>query len=532
MKIFSMKKIIIAILYIVSTAVYAQSDIYSIKNIDVNTKYSDFGVSYYKDDKVIFASSRKDKAKYSKKWRPNNQLFLELYEGLIGKDGEIDSLQLFSDNINTKYHESNAVFTKDGTTVYFSSNNYLDKNYKTDKNKVNLIQLYRAKVDKDGNWSDIQPMPFNSKEYQTGHPALNEAEDKLYFVSDMPGTRGLTDIYVVDIYWDGSYGLPRNLGPNINTPRKQMFPFVKDNILYFASDDIVDGFGGLDLYHVPLNKDGLVKERAKNMGAPLNSALDDFSIVFAEDGNTGYFSSNREGGKGDDDIYYFTRKRCMQTIVGVVTNSETKEILPNTEVKIIDVEKDKVLTKVVSDENGKYSFTIRCSKRYKIETSKEEYKPAVADVLATSVFDFGHTKDLALTPVVPEKFVKERGKIMVKINPIYFDYDRSFIRPDAEFELKKIVEIVKEYPNIILEFGSHTDSRGSDSYNLKLSQRRAMSTINWLLENGVPSKNIQGKGFGETQLVNKCNNGVDCNEYEHQLNRRSEFVVLNPEIFE
>jgi len=304
-----MKKITLILALFFVGFLTAQEENYIIKNIEDNTKFQDFGVSYYADSTVVFASSRSQKSIRKNIWPGNSQPFLELFKGCYNSDGEIIDVEKFSKKLNSKYHDANVVFTKDFKTVYFTRNNYLNKKFKKDSAGWNLNQLYKAQIDEKGKWSNIQPMPFNNDNYQTGHPALNEEENVLYFISDMPGTYGKTDIYMVDILADGTYGTPKNLGPNVNTSEKEMFPFIDENdILYFASDGFVNGKGGLDIYAIQISENYAV-EMVKNLGSPINSSEDDFGLVYQKENRTGYFASNRPGGK-EMMIFTFLRKLC------------------------------------------------------------------------------------------------------------------------------------------------------------------------------------------------------------------------------
>lgn len=284
-----MKKITLIILLFCAGFLNAQDVNYRIKNISENTELADFGVTYFGENEAVFASSRKDKSIRNRKWYLNKQPYLELFKGTLGADGEINNVERFSEKINTKYHESNVTFTKDLKTVYFSRNNYLDKEIAKDEDGWVLIQLYKATVGDNGEWTNIVPMPFNSDNYQTGHPSLNTQEDKLYFTSDMPGTLGSTDIFVVDINADGTYGEPVNLGPNVNTRRKEMFPFIdENNVLYFSSNGYQDGKGQLDVYAAKIiGKEAI--EPAKNLGYPINSKSDDFAFVKKSGEKWGHF---------------------------------------------------------------------------------------------------------------------------------------------------------------------------------------------------------------------------------------------------
>ena len=524
-----MKKITLLLIIFSVSILTAQEENYTIKNLKVNTKYSDFGISYFGENEAVFSSSRRDKAVRKRVWVFNKQPFLELYKGSIINEGEVVEVEHFSKTINSKYHESNVAFTKDLKTVYFSRNNYLNKKFKKDSTGMNLIQLYRARINDEGEWTDIEPMPFNSDNYQTGHPVLNKKENKLYFTSDMPGSFGATDIYVVDIKRDGSFGSPINLGPNVNTRKKEMFPFIDENdVLYFSSDGREEGKGGLDVYATKiLGHEAL--EAGLNLGYPINSAKDDFGFTFMPGKREGHFSSNRPGGKGDDDIYFFKEIEpitldCVQLAQGVVREKDTKVLMAGAEVNLVNNEGE-VLETVITDKYGTFSFNVDCLTSYKVVGSKEDYKDDSERFRTSDEMDAEFTLNLVLSP---SEFVSIRGLLMININPIYFDLDKSFIRKDAAIELEKVARIMKKYPDLKIELGSHTDSRANDKYNWELSEKRAKASLAWLVERGANPNNISGKGYGETQLVNKCSNNVKCSEAEHQLNRRTEFVILNP----
>lgn len=531
-----MKKIIILLLLSNTLLSYSQKVEYGIKRITANTKYSDFGVSFYGSNRVIYSSNRKDLN--NKGFWSNGEYYLDLYEGIINPTtGDIERVKLFTKK-ESKYHESNICFTKDLRTVYFTRNNYQNNKFKINEKGESLVKLYRAKVGNNGKWKDIEPLPFNDESYQTGHPTLNEAEDKLYFISDMPGGYGETDIYVVQIYEDGIFGKPKNLGPRVNTSGKEMFPFVQGSELYYSSNGpMTKNYGGLDIYRIELDEEGFPKDMLPvNLEEPLNSGKDDFSIVFDKTGKKGYLSSNRLGGKGNDDIYFFYIKEeekeeiieelpCEQYVMGVVKNGKTKEILSGVSVSLRNALGVIEETQITGDK-GEYRFKVKCNTNYGLVGSKEKYEEDKLNFITSK--EKGQTQKTALL-LYPDRFVEVRGKTMIDINPIYFDLAQSSIRPDAAEELTKVLEAMKIYPKLEIALGAHTDSRGRDAYNLKLSQRRARSAKNWLVYRGISPNRITAKGYGEMELLNRCSNGVKCTEEEHELNRRIEFVVKNPE---
>ena len=526
-----MKKITLIIVLLIGAGVYSQN--YNIKNIDANTKYSDFGVTYYGENTAIYASSKKTKQSRNRKWYLNSQPFLDLYKATVTNTGEFTGSELFSKDLNTKMHESNVTFTKDLKTVYFSRDNYNSKKYKTDDKGWVLIQLYKADIDAEGNWKNITKLPFNSDQFDTGHPSLNANDNKLYFTSNRPGSMGLTDIWAVDINKDGTYSEPYNLGPEVNTVKSEMFPHIDaDNVLYYSSDGKKDGNGGLDIYAIEVQDKKGIGE-AVNLGFPINSAKDDFSLVFQSGKKIGHFSSNREGGKGNDDIYKFVEQiplpyNCKQIVSGVITDEETKEVLANAKVTLFDEDMN-VISDMIANEKGEYKFEeLECEKTYFVRAESKDYETVETSVVTGSA-PGETTAKLPITKRVKQVGVGSDLAKAFDIKIIYFDLDKSNIRPDAALQLEKILQVMKQYPTMKVDVRSHTDCRQTAKYNQALSDRRAKSTIAWLVKNGVAADRLTGKGYGESQLVNDCGceptNESKCSEEEHQANRRSEFII-------
>ncbi len=511
---------------------YAQNkqERYSIKNLSINNAYSNFGTSFFGTDKMIFAAPAKRNYIINNTWKPNGQPFLDLYEGTISADGELTNIKKFSSKINTKFHEADVAFSKDKKTVYFSRSNYFDGKYRKDTLGINRIKMFKASVDSNNKWTNIEPMPFNNDNYSTGQPTISEDGKTLYFVSDMPGTLGKTDIFKAAIHKDGTYGKPINLGPEVNTPEREMFPFIDgNNDLYYSTDGRPDGRGMLDIYVNRITPDGILP--AVNLGDNINSDRDDFAFIIDKDKRSGYFSSNRINGKGDDDIYYFYEEiplvyECNQTITVIVKSKKTKEVIPNANLNIYKgeallVEGEK------ANEQGEYVYNADCETTYKVEANKKYYI-TTSKIIKTSNKNKINKNVILYLPV--DEFIVLRDKVMIDVNSIYFNYDKFNIRRDAALELDKVVAIMKKYPKLIVESGSHTDSRGPDKYNIILSDKRAKSTMDYIISKGISPDRISGKGYGETRLTNRCSNGVKCSEEEHQLNRRTEFVIVNPEV--
>ncbi|TRX30268.1 OmpA family protein [Flavobacterium sp. ZT3R18] len=502
----------------------ANSGRYKIKDAGVNSQYSDYGSSFY-NGKLVFTSSRDTGSLGQRKHTWTDQYFTNLYESnLTGDSLTPGSPKKFSKSVKSKFHEASAIFTNDGKTMYFTRNNYLEGKKGKDGNKVTLIKIYKASF-VNNDWANIVELPFNSDNYSTAHPALSVDEKTLYFASDMPGTLGESDIFRVSINSDGSYGTPENLGKTINTAGKETFPFVTDdNEIYFASDTH-SGLGGLDIFVSEIKTDGTFGE-VQNVGADVNSPKDDFAYLINTKDRIGFFSSNRENGKGYDDIYQFLETRpikCKYELNGVITELVSAEILPNSKMSLYD-DQHKLLKTTESDDKGYYSFEIEGQKTYSVRAEKEEYTTTEKTV---TIAEKDCKTQLNLT------FEKALCKVAVGddlgkcfgIKWIYFEFDKSTIKPEAALDLAKILDVMGEYPNMKIDIRSHTDSRGTSKYNEGLSDRRAKSTKEWLIINGINPNRLSSKGYGENQLVNNCSDGVKCSEDEHQQNRRSEFII-------
>ncbi|TVZ21377.1 WD40 repeat protein [Dokdonia sp. Hel_I_63] len=500
---------------------------YIIEDIrSINSRYSDFAPTEY-EGKLIFASSRDTGGATKKIHKWNNEPFLDLYESKVGAtSGSYTMPKSFSRELNSKFHESTTAFTKDGNTVYFTRNNFNKGNYRKSKNGTNKLKIYKSKKE-NGKWSTPVEMPFNSDEYSTAHPTLNADETKLYFASDMPGTVGLSDIWVATIDATDSVGTPVNLGRPINTEGRETFPFMSaKGILYFGSDGH-PGLGGLDVFATTPKTDSNEQVTISNIGEPINSSFDDFTFILNEDTQVGYFASNRKRGMGSDDIYKFLKEEipCDIKLVGVVTDKDSGNPIPEATVQLINSE-GVVVEAVQATNMGTYAFEATCVTQYVVRASKEEYTTAEA-ITTTPDITGTLANDLVLSLLQKPINIGDDLAKVLELNPIYFDFDRFNIRPDAALELEKVIAVMREYPNLVLDARSHTDSRGKDSYNLSLSDKRAKATVAYIINQGISSSRISGQGYGEKQPVNTCSNGVNCSEEEHQLNRRSEFIVIS-----
>ena len=501
---------------------------FEIKNLAVNTEYSDFSPMFLDSNQVVFSSAKDSSFFNTRRYKWNDQPYLDLYVAKINEESnDLKNALKFSKKINTKYHEASVTFSPDNSTMYFTRNNY-GKKLKRDNNGVNHLKIYKStKVGTE--WTEAVEVSFNSDNYSTGHPALSPDGKQLYFVSDMPGSLGKTDIFVVDVQEDGSFSEPRNLGPTINTEQREMFPFFNGTKLYFSSDGFT-GLGGLDVYESAFDAEEGFAE-VKNLGQPVNSNKDDFSYIVNEENQQGYFASNREGGKGDDDIYSFKRLIIEEVpennnaIAGFVTEMVTGEVMPQALVQLLD-ENGIKLKEMETEDDGSFIFEdLNDTTKYTLKTTQDKFVDNER-LVETTVNDTVKV-DIAMKRL-EEMIAVEDGIKKIKTEMIYFNFDKSYIRPDAAKELDKLVSVMKEFPTMVIKIESHTDSRGSKIYNEYLSDKRAKSTRDYIISQGIDASRIESAiGYGENRLLNDCDGSSPCSEADHLLNRRSEFIILN-----
>ncbi|MFD0701186.1 OmpA family protein [Myroides pelagicus] len=499
---------------------------YELQSLPINSQYSDYGTALL-DNNLVFTSAREtEDTREGRRHNWTNEAFTNLYVTQINSDGDFSEPELFDKQMRTKVNEASAIFTKDGQTMYFTRNNSRKGKKVHNQDYAILLKLYKATREADGSWSEAVELPFNSDDFNTAHPALSPDEKVLYFVSDRDGSIGQSDLFKVSIHEDGSFSEPINLGKKINTEGKETFPFVSaDNMLYFSSDGR-PGLGGLDVYKAKINVDGSFG-KVVNVGAPINTAADDFAFFVDANNRKGFVSSNREGGHGNDDIYFFKVVDCKQQIKGTVFDNSKAVVIPKASVVLYD-SNYKELGQYTTNANGEYiTESLPCNFKYRIKASATGYQTNEVVTVLGKEFDAFHELNIGLDPIV-EKIEKNDDLFKkLKLEPIYFDFDKSNIRPDAAIELAKIVEVLEMYPALKIDVRSHTDSRGNDAYNMKLSDRRAKSTIAWIIAQGIAPERVSGKGYGESDLTNKCKNKVPCTIQEHQANRRSEFIILD-----
>ena len=579
---------------------YQDSSYYQVERLNINTEAAEFSPSYYQDG-ILFASSRSRRSPVQRTFRWDQLPFLDLYYAPLDSSGLAGKPKRLTRQVNTKFHEGAVALLDSGRRMIFTRNNFYDGKKNQSSERINKLKLYQA--DRRGDsWTNVTPLPFNSDEYSTGHPAVSPDGKTLYFVSDAAGGEGGTDLYTRE-YDSGRWGTPHNMGAEINTIANEMFPFVDaEGVLYFASGGHA-GLGGLDIFRV------LPHGSLQNMGYPVNTHRDDFGLVLNETGDTGYFSSNRLRGGADDDLYVVAISRPPTLLVeGHVTDDETQESLDEAVVVLKD-EQGQTIDTTTTDEGGNYTFEVPKGKKYSTVVSRDEYQTNEQDVDATDpdpsiatlrvenalpknriivegrVLDRETRADIDSTTVAlineatgeieQEVTVEMGGKFRFQLQPdqryevkagrqtylgavesidtkgfknelilrnlmldrvtlneafrldiIYYDFDRWNIRPTAAQELDKLVDFMQNNPTYEVELGSHTDSRGNDTYNQYLSQKRSESAVEYIISKGIARSRITARGYGETQITNGCVDDVSCTPAQHQQNRRTEFTVV------
>ncbi|MEL7270219.1 MAG: OmpA family protein [Bacteroidota bacterium] len=494
---------------------------YQLQNLSINSPVSDFAPSF-RGNELIFSTARDTGITSRNIHQWNEGSFLNLHSAKVSENGDLDKPMRFSKVLNTKTHESSSTFSEDGNTIYFTRNNSQNGKFSRDGKGVSRLKVYKA-IFQDDQWEKVMELPFNNADYSVAHPTLSGDGKTLYFSSDMPGSFGASDIFKVSINADGSFGEPENLGPLVNTESRETFPYVLDDVLYFSSDGH-PGLGGLDVFAVKL--DGSSNE-VINLGKPLNSMQDDFSFIMDGEGK-GYFASNREGGQGSDDIYGFVETEplkfeCISKLAGVTKTKDSSEIL--TDVRILFMNGDEIASETISDDAGKFEINLDCNiAQYTIAADKEGYLGTKQTLLLqktpTTDLVLELTKEQPKTPVAGTNLLE-----YLKLNPVYFDLDKSNIRSDAQESLRKAVAYLKANPNVKIEVQSHTDAKASNGYNQRLSERRAKATVAFLVANGIEETRLVEKGFGESQLSNGCLDWSKCDDRENELNRRSDLIV-------
>ncbi len=503
---------------------------FATRNVSLNTIGSEMGPAFYKD-KVVFSSTSMG-AKMGANYKWNELPYLHMYSAKVNDDGDLTSPEPFAPKLKTAYHDGPVSFDQRKDIIYFTRNNFVKGKLSKSKTDVVNLKIFIGKLE-EGEWKLTGSFKFNSDEYSAGHPSISKDGTIMYFASDMPGGYGKSDLYF-SVLSNGQWSKPFNLGPKINTEGNEFFPFISDDgVIYFASDGH-GGLGGLDIYFS-------VPERGiftsiENMGYPINSAKDDFGLALDSTGVKGYFSSNRSGGKGNDDIYSLKINHIPVIIRGTVKDRDTKDVLPDAKVVVID-EDGKTIRSSVTRSDGQFEFEVSKGQQYIVNVNKEFYSESEKTVETNTLRPNDEVfSEIFLDQKIDEtsndpapKSMEEEGGVplqVVEIEYINYALDQTEIKPEAAAILDKLIALMKEFPDLEIRVESHTDSRGSDEYNMLLSKRRAKAAFDYLSSKGVDPNRMLYHGYGETKLLNKCANGVTCTEEQHEVNRRSIVKVV------
>ena len=487
----------------------SQTKLFNERILDINDKqYADFGAVLGNDNTLYFTSARNTARRtYGRNEEPYLDIYTATYNEQTGRISEPKALT----EINTKWHDGPIAVTGDGKTMYFASESFANGEFEKEgsslKQRTGLIYLFVA-TKADGKWGNVKPVPFNGTSWSTGNPSVSKDGKTLYFASNRKGSVGDNDLWKVEVKGNNTYGEPVNLGKKINTEGKETFPYITDDgKLYFSSNGHT-GFGGLDIYMADLANDGEVI----NVGEPVNSPQDDFSFSFNYEKNVGFFSSNRK----DKDNMYLAIPVCGVEALVTVTDQDTGKPIANAKVSILD-DKQNVIETRTADENGKLVYSVDCDRAYSLKASAAGYEANFASIAKTR----GGKLDIT-AKLKPIGHLIVDGK--VHLNAIYFEYNKFNITPEAAFELDKLLEVMKQKPDIKITVNAHTDSRGTDEYNMNLSDQRARAVVQYAVSQGIDESRITGKGFGESQP--KINCGDNCTEEQHAVNRRTEFIIV------
>ena len=481
-----------------------QSKLYDVTKSDISSDKSDFGAVLTNDNNFYFSSAR-NTSRRNNGW--NEEPYLDIYKATYNANGTISDA-LAVESLNTKWHDGPVSITKDGTTIYYGSESFNEKEYVKDKEKkAKFGKIFLYKASKEGDkWGNIKPLPFNNKEFSVRNPSISKDGKTLYFSSNMPGGFGGEDIWKVSVNGD-EFGTPENLGAKVNTEANESFPFVTDeNVLFFSSNGKT-GFGGLDVFMMDLNKG----TNPINVGEPVNTSKDDFAFTFNSAKKVGFFSSNRDG----VDNIYKADPVCNVQVLVKVKDAKSGMAIDGATVVLVD-EKQKTVSNQTTLANGESSTGVLCYTSYSAQVSKQGYESGVFEVAKAENSQV--VVEALLNPIMP--IITEREVIL---QPIYFEFNKSNITAEGAAELDKLVAVMNEYPTMVIFAKSHTDSRGSDKYNMNLSDRRAKSTVQYLISKGISKERISGQGFGEIEPKVPCK---PCTEQEHAQNRRSEFLIV------
>ncbi|MEJ8804403.1 OmpA family protein [Pontibacter sp. H249] len=507
-----------------------------IKNSSINSEGADFGPVRTKDG-IFFASDRLEAGKQAIRYNWYGNGYLQVYFAKRATDSTWATPVPLPSGINTTYHNAPGAYLEKTQTLYFTRTQVVKRNasksnpdptswFSGSENSThtNRHGIYIAER-KGEKWENAKAFKYNNTdEYSIGHPTVTPDGKILYFVSDMPGGYGETDVYYSELQDNGTWGKPVNAGNTINTPGRESFTSIgEDGNLYFSSDGHI-GMGGLDIFKaIGTHKNW---SHVENLKYPLNTSHDDFGVQIDANGKAGLLSSGRMASNGFDDIFAFKEVKVPCTLIGrtieriaVAGTTRKKEIpVENVLLQLFEEGNEKPL-EIYSDKNGNFTFPVKASTNYTIRGTKPKYLTQTLTMMPDCRFNTDSVK-------VEMVFNRDTPNKPIVLENIYYDLDKYNIKPEAARELDKLVQTLIDNPHIQIELSSHTDSRQTYGYNQMLSQLRAQSAVDYIVSKGIPRERLVAKGYGETQLVNKCADGVRCPESMHAENRRTEFKII------
>ncbi len=492
---------------------------FKIFNLKTNSSYSDFSPSFY-GDQLLFSSGRPQDSK------TDYESYLNIFSAEARPDGQISAWSKPLTEIpESKYHRATPYYSKGLNAILYVLSNTENGKLSFDKNGKNALAIGMQPL--DGTFRLLLKDLSTSFYY----PFYDEISERLYFSANFEDSYGGTDIYYVYTNRGQIMSAPINLGPRINSPGNEIAPFVFEDSFYFSSD-VFYGLGGMDVYKSNMEDDSF--SIPVNLGEGINSAEDDFGFIMRNDGDglLGYFSSNRTGGKGKDDLYGFkvAERPGLRTLVfkGVVKEPGNRAVMvENAVVRLLDLQ-GALLAETFSDTEGNYRLEIPWEKEVKLESTKERYATysrQFSEEVLEAMKNSNHTIEIAEYDDLVEK---KENQTVVKLKKFFFGRNSTQLTAEIETELDKVVSFIKSFPSAQLRVETYTDSRGGSSTNFRLTQNRSDAIKNYLLKNGVSESNIlYSVGYGENKILNNCTNGVFCLEMLHQQNQRSLIVVLN-----
>jgi len=483
---------------------------YSILTTAINTKYSEIGSGLFKG-KLMMVSSKKIGAIGNGIDHNTNQPFTDLFCIDVKKDGQLKRPLLFSRILNTKDNEGQVTFSSDEKTIYFTrSTRENSKNY----------QLYKADLaeNSNGNWVNIERLNISSDFHSVEDPFIKD--NLLYFASDKLGGFGGFDLYRAAINEDGSLQEAINLGESVNSNKDEKYPFVtkEGKYLYFSSTGH-ETLGGFDVFASRI-ANGTYKN-PKNLGSEFNSRKNEIAFFLTKD-NQGYVSSNKDNGEGNYDIYRFYKEDIKQLIHGVVVDAKSQIPLPNSEVILVD-EEGREIGRQITNDKAEYDFPVVPFDTYTITVLKDGFEVNTIEFEADNGSKFTYNKNLELNPTKAAIIMVE-DKLVIDLENIYFDFDKWTIKDESTISLNKVVDILKNNPEMRININAHTDSKGNKTYNFGLSENRAAAAMKYFISKDIDANRLLSYGLGETQPLIDCKN--DCTKAEDQINRRIEFVII------